>query len=236
VAAGALLYLIAVRPFLRRRSTIGWVGAMVAAAFAAHGLLQAAFVRQSYVFPDLLPFDRIGTGGAISLGGGATVQARSFFVIAAGLALAAASAAVLRRSRQGRALRAVAMDLDAADAVGLPVDRLLALAFAGTGAVAAVAAVVAAPGSPVNANTGALLGLKGLAAALIAGFGSPWRSFAAGLLVGLLESAVATLHVGGFRLGPAWSDVAPLLVAVVVAVVAGWGRSSERRRAVESSP
>jgi branched-subunit amino acid ABC-type transport system permease component len=201
---------------------------MVAAAFAVHGFLQAAFVRQSYVFPDLLPFDRIGKGGAISLGGGTTVQARAFFVIGAGVALAAGAAAVLRRSRQGRALQAVAMDLDAADAVGLPVDRLLALAFAGTGAVAALAAVVAAPGAPVNADTGALLGLKGLAAALIAGFGSPWRSFAAGLGVGLLESAVTTLHVGGFRLGPAWRDVAPLLVAVVVAVMAG--RTGSRRR------
>ena len=235
VVAGALLYLLAVRPFLRRRSTIGWVGAMVAAAFAAHGLLTAAFVRESYVFPDLLPFDRIGTGGAISLGGGATVQARAFFVFTVGVALAAGAAAFLRRSRHGRALRAVAMDLDAADAVGLPVDRLLMLAFAGTGAVAALAAVVAAPGSPVNADTGALLGLKGLAAALIAGFGSPWRSFAAGLFVGLLESAVATLHIGGFRLGPAWSDVAPLLVAVVVAVVAGRGRSGPDAMAGASS-
>jgi branched-chain amino acid transport system permease protein len=221
IVAGFLLYVLAVRPFLRQRSTIGWVGAMVAAAFAMHGLLEAAFVRRAYVFPDPLPFDRIGNGGAISLGGGATVQARAFFVIAAGVALAALAAAVLGRSRPGRALQAVAMDLDAADTVGLPVDRLLALAFAGTGAVAALAAVVAAPGAPVNADTGALLGLKGLAAALIVGFGSPWRSFAAGLAIGVLESAVATLHVGGFRLGPSWRDVVPLLLAVAVAVIAG---------------
>jgi branched-chain amino acid transport system permease protein len=235
VVTGLLLYLLAVRPFLRQRSAIGWVGAMVAAAFAIHGFVAAAFVRQSYVFPDLLPFDRIGNGGAISLGGGATVQARAFFVIAVGVGLAALATVVLRRSRQGRALQALAMDLDAADTVGLPVDRLLALAFAGTGAIAALAAVVAAPGSPVNADTGALLGLKGLAAALIAGFGSPWRSFVAGLGIGVLEAAVTTLHVGGFRLGPSWRDVAPLLVAVVVAVVAGRGRS-HRRRATATGP
>ncbi len=218
VVAGLLLYFLAVRPFVRRRSAIGWVGAMVAAAFALHGFLAAAFVRQSYVFPDPLPFSRIGRGGAISLGGGTTVQARAFFVIAAGVALAAISAAVLRRSRRGRALQALAQDLDAADAVGLPVDRLLAGAFAAIGAVAALAAVVAAPSAPVNADTGALLGLKGLAAALLAGFGSPWRSFAAGLGIGVLETAVSSLHVGGFRLGPSWRDVVPLALAVLVAV------------------
>jgi branched-chain amino acid transport system permease protein len=236
IVAGVLLYWLAVRPFLRQRSTIGWVGAMVAAAFAMHGILEAAFVRRAYVFPDPFPFDRVGNGGAISLGGGATVQARAFLVIGAGVALAAAASAVLGRSRQGRALQAVAMDLDAADTVGLPVDRLLALAFAGMGAVAALAAVVAAPGVPVNADTGALLGLKGLAAALIAGFGSPWRSFAAGLAIGLLESAVATFHVGGFQLGPSWRDVAPLLVAVVVAVVAGRRSSWPARRRSGSAP
>ncbi len=232
LVVGALVYVLAVRPFLRQRSVIGWVGAMVAATFAIHGFVAAAFVRQAYVFPDLLPFDRIGNAGAISLGGGATVQVRAFFVIAVGVALAAIAAAVLGRSRQGRALQAVAMDIDAADTVGLPVDRLLALAFAGTGAIAALAALVAAPGSPVNADTGALLGLKGLAAALIVGFGSPWRSFVAGLGIGVLEAAVTTLHVGGLRLGPSWRDVAPLLVAVVVAVVVGRGR----RRAAAGSP
>jgi branched-chain amino acid transport system permease protein len=228
VGAGLALYALAVRPFLRRRSTIGWVGAMVASAFAVHGFLAATFVRGAYVFPDLLPFDRIGRGGAISVGGGATVQARAFFVIAVGVALAAGAAFVLGRGRQGRALQAVAMDLDAADVVGLPVDRLLALAFAGTGAIAALAAVVAAPGAPVNADTGALIGLKGLAAALLAGFGSPWRSFAAGLVVGLVEAGVATLHLGGLRLGPQWRDVAPLVLAVAVAVASG-GRDRAKR-------
>ncbi|MFL5797301.1 MAG: ABC transporter permease subunit [Actinomycetota bacterium] len=232
VAAGLALYAFAVRPFLRRRSTIGWVGAMVAAAFAVHGFLAAAFVRDSYVFPDLLPFDRIGRGGAISVGGGATVQARAFLVIAVGVALAAGAVFVLRRSRHGLALQAVAMDLDAADAVGLPVDRLLALAFAGTGAIAALAAVLAAPGAPVSADTGALIGLKGLAAALLAGFGSPWRSFGGGLVVGLVEAGVVTLHVGALRLGAQWRDVAPLVLVVAVAVASGGrGRARRTRRA-----
>ena len=51
------------------------------------------------------------------------------------------------------------------------------------------------------------------------GFGSPWRSFAAGLGVGVLETAVASLHVAGLRPGPAWRDVVPLALAVAVAVL-----------------
>jgi len=219
MVAGVLLYALAVRPFLRGRSVTGWVGAMVAATFALHGFLAAAFVRESYVFPDPLPLSGVGRGGAISLGGGVTVQARAFVVIAVGVALAAGAAAFLGRTRSGKALRAVAIDLDAADTVGLPVDRLLGAAFAGIGALAALAAVMAAPSAPVDAGTGALIGLKGLAAALLVGFGSPWRSFAAGLGIGVLEAGVSSLHLGSVRLGPAWRDVVPLAVAVLVAVL-----------------
>src|SRR5437588_113587 len=42
-AAGAGLYLGVVRPFFRRRSTVGWVAAVVAVAFAIEGVLAASF-------------------------------------------------------------------------------------------------------------------------------------------------------------------------------------------------
>ena len=64
--------------------------------------------------------------------------------------------------------------------VGVPVDLLVALAFGLVGALAMIAALAAAPGEAVNANTGTLLGLKGLVAALAVRFGPPLRAFAAG--------------------------------------------------------
>src|SRR5205814_1335026 len=83
----------------------------------------------------------------------------------------------------------------------------VALAFGLVGALAMLAAIAAAPGEAVNANTGTLLGLKGLVAALAVRFGPPLRAFAAGLLLGVVEAAIANVHLGGRQLGPSYREV-----------------------------
>ena len=73
-----------------------------------------------------------------------------------------------------------------------------------------LAAIAAAPGEAVNANTGTLLGLKGLIAALAVRFGPPLWAFAAGLVLGVVEAAIANVHLGSWQLGPSYREVLPL--------------------------
>ena len=91
----------------------------------------------------------------------------------------------------------------------MPVDALVALAFGLAGGLAALAAIVAAPSGAVDVDTGALIGLKGLVAALVVRFGSPLHAMAAGLALGVVEAAIANVHLGDLELGPAYSEVAP---------------------------
>jgi branched-chain amino acid transport system permease protein len=212
-AAGALSYGVAVEPYLVRGSTIGWIGATVAVAFAIRAALAAIFERPAYVFPDPFPFRDVGRGGFVTVAG-ASIQVRSFYVIALALALAALAAWTLARTRFGRGLQAIAADAEGARIVGVPVDRLTALAFGLAGALAAVAAVAAAPSGAFSPETGTLLGLKGLVAVLVVGFASPWRAFGAGIVLGVAESAIAGLRVGGVELGPECREVLPLAVAL----------------------
>ncbi len=211
-AASAASYWFAVQPYQLRGSTLGWVGASLALAFALRTLIVAVFDRPSYVFPDPLPFRDVGDEGFWHVGG-ATIQARSLFVIAIALALAAVSAWILARTRFGRALEAVASDVEGAQVVGLPVSRLVGLAFALTGIVAGLAAVVAAPSGAFDVDTAALLGLKGLAAAVAVRF-ALWTSFAAGVAFGVLEAGVANVTWAG----PPYRVVVPL--ALVLALLA----------------
>lgn len=98
-------------------------------------------------------------------------------------------------------------------------------AFGLAGGLAAVAAVVAAPGAPFGAESGAALGYKGLIAALAVGFGSPWASFGAALALGVVEAGAASVHLGPLELGPQYRDVVPLALAILVI-----GAYSHRRR------
>jgi branched-chain amino acid transport system permease protein len=228
VAASIGTYVGLVQPYLARGSTIGWVAGTAAVAFAIRAAIGASFERSSYVFPDPLPFHRIGHSGFVRLGG-AQVQARAFFVIGLAIAIALASASLLERSRFGRGLRAVADDTEGARFVGIPVELLVALAFGLVGALAMIAAIAAAPGEAVNANTGTLLGIKGLVAALAVRFGPPLRAFAAGLLLGVVEAAIANVHLGGWQLGPSYREVLPL--AFVLLLISLW----PSREAIEES-
>jgi branched-chain amino acid transport system permease protein len=214
-AAGAATYVVAVQPYVARGFAVGWVAALLAVAAAVRAGLQAAFGRPAYVFPDPLPFRRLGRDGLIDAGGTA-IQVRAFFVIAVALALATAGGWFLTRARAGRALRAIADDAEAARMVGIRVDRHLALAFAASGAVAMVAAVAAAPSGPFAADTGTLLGVKGLVAAVAVGFASPLRAFLAGLALGVAEAAISDASISGHALGPRYGTLLPVALAVAL--------------------
>lgn len=210
VLVGAGGYVAVIQPYLARGWTVGWVAGTLALGFAIRALLQALLPRSSYVFPDPLGVD--GTVGF----GGATIQTRSLVVIAVVAALAALAAWVLERTRFGRALQAISTEAEGARFVGIPVERFVVIAFALVGALAALAAIAAAPGAPFDVDAGAVLGVKGLLAALAVGFASPWRALGAGVALGLVEAAVANLDPAGLGLGPAWREVLPLALILLV--------------------
>ena len=207
-AASAGLYFLAIEPYRARGSTIGWVAASLAVAFAVRTLLVVFFDRPAYVFPDPLPFGvwRIG---------GATIQQRSLFVAGVALVLAAGGAWLLMHTRFGRALEAIAQDFDAARVVGLPVTRLVGIAFALAGAWAGLAAILAAPSAAFDVDAAARYGLYGLLAAAIVWF-EPRRALVAGVAIGLVQTTVSSAHIGSAELGPAYRDVVPFLVGLAL--------------------
>lgn len=227
-AVGAVVYGLVIRPFFRRAVAIGWIGATVALAFAVEGILAAAFPREAYVAADPFPFGRMHP---IGLGGGASLPVQTLWVLGAGVVVAGAAHRLLTRTRYGRAVSAIADEPVGAQVVGLPVDRLTAIAFAVAGALAAFAGVIAAPAAGgFGTGTGLLLGLKGIAAALLARMGSPARVLVAALALGAFEAVITNLHVPGLpllALGPAWHDVAPLLLVVLILAVRPPARAEE---------
>jgi branched-chain amino acid transport system permease protein len=207
-AASAGSYFLAIEPYRARGSTIGWVAASLAVAFAVRTLLVVFFDRPAYVFPDPLPLGvwRIGD---------ATVQQRSLVVAAVALALAGVGGRLLQRTRFGRALEAIAEDFDAAVLVGLPVAWLVGAAFALAGVWAGLAAVLAAPSAAFDVDAAARYGLYGLVAAAVVWF-EPRRALAAGIAIGLVQATITSAHLGGLQLGPSYRDVVPLVLGLAL--------------------
>jgi branched-chain amino acid transport system permease protein len=106
------------------------------------------------------------------------------------------------RSREGRAMRAIALDPRASMLMGVNVDKVISKTFFIGSALAGAAGVMAgAHYGSIGFLMGFLIGLKAFTAAVIGGIGSLYGAMLGGLALGLLES-FATSFVGG-----QWKDV-----------------------------
>ena len=101
----------------------------------------------------------------------------------------------VRSTRLGRAMRAVAMDLDAAAMMGVDVDRVIVATFLIGSALAGGAGVlVGIVFFSIQHTMGFLAGLKGFTASVIGGIGNIPGAVLGGLLLGMAE-ALASVYI-----------------------------------------
>ena len=118
-----------------------------------------------------------------------TVHTSRFMVVGVALLLMFALAQFIQGTRLGRAMRAVAMDLDAASMMGVDVDRVILITFfIGAMLAGAAGVMVGIVFFSIRHTMGFLAGLKGFTAAVIGGIGSIPGAALGGLLLGLIEA------------------------------------------------
>ena len=121
---------------------------------------------------------------------------------------------LVRRTQLGRAMRAVAVDQDAAVMNGIDVDRTITWTFAIASALAGAAGVMSGLLLyPIDQYMGVFAGLKGFTAAVIGGIGSIPGAMLGGLILGIVEALVT-----GY-LDPTYSDFLAFLILVVMLIV-----------------
>lgn len=131
---------------------------------------------------------------------GATIAANRLLAFGVACAIGIGAWLVLKYTRTGTALRALAIDPIAAQLVGVNVPRLSALAFASGGAMMAAAGVLVSLFLSFNPSVGVLYTLKALIVVIMGGVGSMIGSLAAGLILGLAEGFGAWLVDPGLTL------------------------------------
>jgi branched-chain amino acid transport system permease protein len=118
------------------------------------------------------------------------------------------------RSKLGRSMRAVSYDREAAQMIGVDVDRTIMIAFFVGGVLAGIAGVMAGlVFSRVFQLMGFVAGLKAFTGAVIGGIGSIPGAMLGGMLVGLAESFTAAYISSTFQ------NVIVFAVLVVMMVV-----------------
>ena len=125
-------------------------------------------------------------------------------------------------TKQGKAMRAVSEDKEAAVLMGVNVNSTIALTFAIGSGLAAVASLMYCAAYPqVSPMMGAMLGLKAFVAAVLGGIGSIPGAMIGGLAIGLIES-LTKAYIGtvtGGLITSAFSDAIVFAILIIVLLV-----------------
>jgi branched-subunit amino acid ABC-type transport system permease component len=148
--------------------------------------------------------------------------------------LAAALAAViagilylfLHYTRLGKALRAVANNREAAELVGIPTTRLLAIAVGCGVALAGVSGMLIGTLFPFTILSGDGYQLKSFIVTVLGGFGNPVGALMGGVALGLLEGAVTPF------VPVSWTLVIEFVLFVLVLIAFPGGIFASRRGAL----
>ena len=127
----------------------------------------------------------------------------------------------LQYTRLGKAIRAVANNREAAELVGIPTTRVLAISVGLGVALAGVSGVLIATLFPFTVLSGDGYQLKSFVVTVLGGFGNPIGALMGGVALGLLEGAVTPF------VPVSWTLVIEfvLFVLVLIAFPAGIFRS-----------
>jgi branched-chain amino acid transport system permease protein len=127
--------------------------------------------------------------GTIFSVGGATYTWNQLIVLLITLPVLLLLIWLVQRTRQGKAMRATAQDMDAAAMMGIDVNRTISFTFAIAGALAGAAGLVfALYTTNVKFDTGFRLGLFAFTAAVLGGIGNLPGAMLGGILIGLIEA------------------------------------------------
>jgi branched-chain amino acid transport system permease protein len=128
----------------------------------------------------------------------------------------------LRRTYPGKAIRATAQDWEAATLAGIDVRRTYLITFALGTALAGIAGSLVSVSYSIAPSIGLAWTLKALVVVVLAGMGSIFGAFGAGLLLGMAES------VSVFFTGAAYREVVGLVLFLIVLMLRPQGLFGRR--------
>jgi branched-chain amino acid transport system permease protein len=213
--AGVVIERVAYRP-LRGSPRLSLLITAVGASFALEYGTRIVAGPNPKVYPVRLDGTSVNVFGA-------RVTLQQIALMAVAVLLMVALHALITRTREGRAMRAIALDPKACLLMGIDVDRVIARTFFIGSALAGAAGVMAGGYyGKIDFLMGFIIGLKAFTAAVIGGIGNITGSMLGGLLLGLLE-AFGTHWVGG-----EWRDVFAFGFLILFLTVRPTGLLGER--------
>ena len=179
---GVLIYYSAIRPFFGSGG-MSWVMSTIGFGIILQNTAMAIWGSSSIAMPSPLGDEVIRIAGAV-------VRPQEILVIVVTLTVMVGLDYVLRKTKIGKAVRAVATNQQAAALMGINVAAIVVLAFVLSSGLAGLAGLLIAPITTASVFMGLSIALKAFSAAIVGGLSSPRGCIAGGILLGCLEALI----------------------------------------------
>lgn len=199
---GIIFEQLAIRPLLKA-SVIPQIIVTVGASLAFRTLAMILWGRDSLPLPAFSGETPLNVLGA-------RMTPQSLWVMGLTIVIVVALQLFYRRTLAGKAVRACSVNPQAARLMGISYSRVVLISFAVSAAISAAGGVMITPSSFMGYNSGAMIGLKGFASAILGGLGSPIGAVVGGIVLGVLESLAVGVVSAGYK------DAVAFLILLVV--------------------
>ncbi|MFA5524059.1 MAG: branched-chain amino acid ABC transporter permease [Tissierellales bacterium] len=170
------------------------------------------YIMVYFVKPDTRTFPNIIANKKITFfNGNVVMDVKNIYIIAITIVLMLVLQYVIYKTKVGKAMRAVALDKDAAKLMGVNVNRIISYTFAIGSALAGAAGVlVGVYYNTINPLMGVVPGLKAFVAAVIGGIGIIPGAVFGGIFLGMTETIVSAYG------GSVFKDAVAFTILIIV--------------------
>ncbi len=212
---GAILERAAYRP-LRESPRLSAVVSALGASIFLQNALMLVYGARYQVYPDVLPQTAVALGGLRI-----PIVRIAVFLVSVGMM--AALYLFVQKTKVGTAIRAAAIDQDAARLMGIDVNRVVLLVFVlGPALGGAAGLLVGLYYGQISFTMGWVYGMKAFTAAILGGIGNIPGAMLGGLLLGVVEA------LGAAYLSHSWKDGIAFAVLILVLIFRPSGLLGER--------
>jgi len=203
---GAVLYLLLVKPWIGKpEAALSVIMTTIAGAIFIENLVLLVFGAHFKAIDQILP-------GSLSIGG-MTIQAQELLAMLLAPILLVALAIFLTRHKMGLAIRAIAQNREAAQLLGIGVERIYIVTFAVSSILAGLAGIMLAGLFNISPSMGDDPLLRAFVVVVFGGLGSLPGTIVGAYAIGLIE-AVSSYYIGIY-----WTPVVLFVVLIGILTV-----------------
>ncbi|HFI0156421.1 TPA: branched-chain amino acid ABC transporter permease [Streptococcus suis] len=191
-ALGVLIEFLAYRPLRNSTKIAALITAIGVSFFLEYGMVYL-FGANTHAFPQALETVKFNLGPI-------TVTNVQLTILGVSVFLMLALQFIVQKTKMGKAMRAVSVDSDAAQLMGINVNSTISFTFALGSALAGAAGVlIGLYYNSVEPLMGMAPGLKAFVAAVLGGIGIIPGAALGGFIIGLLETLAVTVGLSSYR-------------------------------------